>query len=166
MQGKIRRHQPVPFLGHGKIIIGENVNFGFNPSPYLYSGYMHIEARNHMLEIVIGDNCWLNNNCVIISEGSRIEIGTHCLFGTNVEIYDSDFHDLNPKKRLIGGGTVKIGPVRIGKNVFIGSNGRILKDVTIGDNSVIANSSVVVHDIPANVIAGGNPAQVLRSLLD
>ncbi|MCY1423806.1 Galactoside O-acetyltransferase [compost metagenome] len=52
----------------------------------------------------------------------------------------------------------------IGTNVFIGANVTVLKGVTIGDNSVIANGSVVNRDIPANVIAGGVPAKVLGPL--
>ena len=166
VQGKAHFYQPVLFLGPGRIIIGKNVNLGYRPSPYLYSGYVHIEARKHTAIISIGDYCCINNSCVLTSEGGGIEIGAHSLLGTNVEISDSDFHDLNPNKRMNGRGTVNIEAVHIGENVFIGSNVRILKGVTIGDNCVIANSSVVVHAIPANVIAGGNPAKVLRSLLD
>lgn len=165
IHGKARLHQPVLFTGNGRIIIGKNVNLGYRPSPYLYSGYIHIEARNPHAVIVIGNNCWINNNCVMISEGGGIEIGANSLFGTNVEIYDSDFHDLNPSKRM-GGGSAKIAPVSIGENVFIGSNVRVLKGVTIGNNSVIANGTVIVNSIPANVIAGGNPARVLKSLPD
>jgi maltose O-acetyltransferase len=165
VQGKARLHQPVLFLGPGRIVIGKNVNLGVRPSPYLYSGYIHIEARKPHSVISIGDHCWINNNCVLISEGGGIEIGAYSLFGTNVEIYDSDFHELDPAKRM-SGGTPRIDPVRVGENVFVGSNVRILKGVIIGDNSVIANGAVVVHSIPPNVIAGGNPARVLKSLQD
>jgi len=113
--------------------------------------------------ISIGDHCRINNNCTIVSEGGGIEIGPYCLVGTNVEIYDSDFHALDPVKRRTGDAQ-SIFPVRIGVNVFIGSNVRILKGVNIGDNSVIANSAVVVDSIPPNVIAGGNPARILNPL--
>ena len=58
----------------------------------------------------------------------------------------------------------KTAKVTIGKNVFNGSNVNILIDVTIGDNSVIANSSVVIKSIPSNVIAGGYPAKVIREI--
>ncbi len=138
----------------------KNVNLGVNPSPYLYIGYGYIETRNEHSKIVIGDNVWINNNFVIISEGEGIEIGVHTIIGTNVEIYDSDFHELHPDKRMCG--VPKTGKVKIGNNVFIGSSVKILKCVTIGNNSVIANSSVVTKSIPANVIAGGYPAKVIR----
>jgi galactoside O-acetyltransferase len=55
-------------------------------------------------------------------------------------------------------------PVRIGNNVWIGSNAVILPGITIGDNSVIGAGSVVTHDIPENVIAVGNPCRVLRNI--
>jgi len=63
-------------------------------------------------------------------------------------------------------GIPKTASVKIGTNVFIGSNVRILKGVSIGDNTVIANGSIVVSSIPKDVIAGGNPAKILRSLKD
>ena len=164
VQGKALLHQPVLFLGRGRIVIGKKVNLGYWRSPYFFSGYIYIEARKRHSVIFIGDHCWMNNNCVLISAGGGIEIGAYSLFGTNVEIYDSDFHELDPQKRKNGGGSPNIAPVCVGENVFIGSNVRVLKGVTIGDNSVIANGAVVVHSIPANVIAGGNPAKVLKSL--
>ena len=143
-------------------MFGKNVNLGVKPSPHLYSGYGYIDARNEHSRIVIGDGVWINNNFMIASEGEGIEIGAKTLIGLNVEITDSDFHDLHPDRRI--GGVPKTGKVVIGKNVFIGSNVKILKGVTIGDNSVIANSSVVTKSIPANVIAGGYPAKVIKEI--
>ena len=55
-------------------------------------------------------------------------------------------------------------PVHIGENVWIGANAVVLPGVTIGDNSVIGAGSVVTKDIPANVIAVGNPCRVLREI--
>jgi len=56
--------------------------------------------------------------------------------------------------------------VTIGRNVFIGMNSVVLKGVTIGDNSVIGANSLVTRDIPADVIAAGNPCRMIRSLRD
>ena len=163
VSGKGRIFQPVLFQGSGKISIGNDVNFGYHLSPQFYTGYTYIEARNPESIISIGDKCWINNSCTIVSESEGIKIGSRCLMGTNVEIYDSDFHDLHPQNRF--GGKAKVASVSIGDNVFIGSNARILKGVSIGDNSVIANSSVVVSSIPSNVIAAGNPARAIKSTL-
>ena len=75
----------------------------------------------------------------------------------------SDFHDLDPEKRTTG--IPKTAKVIIGKNVFIGNNVSILKGVTIGDNSVIGTGTVVTKSIPANTIAGGNPAKFLKYII-
>ena len=154
--------QPVLFLGRGEIRVAPSVTLGVRPSPFLYSGYIHIEARNPQSQICIAGAVWINNNCVLVSEGNGIEIGEGTLLGSNVEIYDSDFHELHPQRRMTG--RPKTAAVAIGRNVFLGSNVRILKGVTIGDNSVIANGSVVVTSIPSNVIAGGNPAHIISRI--
>ena len=69
-------------------------------------------------------------------------------------------HDIDPEKRHI----LHPAPIRIGSRVWIGANVVITKGVTIGDNSIIAAGAVVTHDIPANVMAAGVPAKVLREL--
>jgi UDPglucose 6-dehydrogenase len=114
-------------------------------------------------DIEIGDNTWINNNITIISDGKKISIGKNCLIGTDVEILDSDFHDLNPEHRF-GGKNILKANVTIEDNVFIGNSVVILKGVTIGKNSVIANRSVVVQNIPENSIAAGIPARVVKKL--
>ena len=55
-------------------------------------------------------------------------------------------------------------PVHIGENVWIGAGAVVVPGVTIGDNSVIGAGSVVTRDIPANVVAVGNPCRVLREI--
>jgi maltose O-acetyltransferase len=160
--GKPLCYQPVQLLGHGTIQFGKNARFGVNPSPHLYSGYGYIDARKAHSKIIIGDDVWINNNVMIASEGEGIEIGAKTLIGLNVEITDSDFHDLHPDKRM--GGVPRTAKVIIGKNVFIGSSVKILKGVTIGDNTIIANGSIVTKSIPSNVIAGGLPCKVIRQI--
>ena len=154
--------QPTQLSGDGTITFGKHVKLGFNLSPFFYNGYGYIDARTQKSIIKLGDNVSINNNPIIISEGAGIEIGSNTLIGFNVEITDSDFHDLNPNRRRSG--TPKTNRVRIGENVFIGSNVTILKGVTIGNNSVIANRSVVTKSLPDNVIAGGYPCKVLKHL--
>jgi len=157
------RLQPVLFNGEGKIRIGKNVVFGVRESPCFYSGYSYIDARKEESYIEIGNNCYINNNASIISDGQKIIIEANCLIGTSFQVIDSDFHDLDPKSRFGGTNVIKK-DVLIQENVFCGNNVTVLKGVTIGKNSVIGNNSVVTKDIPQNVIAAGNPAKVLKSL--
>ncbi len=156
--------QATLFMGKGKVIIGEKVTFGYLSSPNLFDGSIYIEARQKSAIIEFSNNIKINNNFTAICEKSKIKIGTNCLIGHNVEIYDSDFHNIDPTKRLENSNICK--EVLIGNNVFIGSNVKILKGVTIGDNSIIALGSIVTKSFPANVIIGGNPAKILRSIND
>lgn len=129
--------------------------------PLLFS-YLNFEARKENSYIEIGKNTWINNNANFISSGPGIFIGSDCAIGVNVTIFDSDFHPLDPQIRMSG--QPKTGKVVIGDNVFIGSNASILKGVTVGSNSVIGFGSIVTKDIPANTIACGNPAKIIRCI--
>lgn len=156
-------YQPLQTAGLGVIEFSGQVRLGVFPSPLFFSTYAFIEARNINSKIFIGDGTWINNNFSAIAEHTSISIGKGVLVGTGVEIFDSDFHGINIADR----GSSKSDwakPVVIEDDVFLGSNTRVLKGVTIGKGSVVANSSVVVKDIPPGVIAGGNPARVIRKL--
>jgi len=153
--------QPALYVGPGRIVFDGTVRLGYFPSPYFYNGYIHLEARRPQAEIRFGDNIWVNNNLVVICETS-ITIGSDALIGTNVEICDSDFHGVDIARRR--GNQHATAPVQVGRNVWIGSNAKILKGVTIGDNSVIANGAIVTRDIPANVVAIGAPARPVKSV--
>lgn len=110
--------------------------------------------------IKMGDYCYVNVNCSFIDDG-EIEIGDHTEFGPNVVIATVG-HPINPEYRPI----MYAEKVTIGKNCWIGASVTILPGVTIGDNSVIGAGSVVTKDIPANVIAYGNPCKVIREIND
>lgn len=120
---------------------------------------------------------------VAIGPGSRvmavnnIYIDEYTVTGPNVTICDNNNHPVNPADRMImrmtPAGSIERSwiysdskPIHIGKNVWIGENSRICKGVTIGDNSVIAACSVVTKDVPANSIAAGNPAKVVKTDID
>jgi acetyltransferase-like isoleucine patch superfamily enzyme len=164
VSGSPRIVQPVLFLGTGTIRVGHEVEFGWPRSTLFYSGYCHVEASTPGATIVFGDGVQVNNNAFIKSEGPGIMIGARALIGSGVEIFDSDFHDLHPDRRR--GGQPRTGRVELGENVFIGDGAKILKGVTIGANSVIGAGSVVTASVPANVIAAGNPARVIRPISD
>lgn len=154
--------QPILFVGPGEVVLGEDVQFGWRNSPFFYSGYCHVEVINAGARIEVGDRTEFNNNLMLKSEGGGIKIGKDCLFGAEVQVFDSNFHDTDPALR--GAGTQKKAPVTIGDNVFVGMGVKILKGVTIGDDSVIGAGAVVSKSIPAGVIAAGNPARVIREL--
>lgn len=155
-------NQPVLFLGSGRIVLGDHVQFGWPASPLFYTGYCHVEAAGPSACIELGDRVELNNNAMIKSEGAGIRVGRDGLFGAHVEIFDSDFHELHPARRRTG--TPRMAPVDIGDNVFVGMSVKILKGVTIGADSVIGAGSVVSSSIPPGVMAAGNPARVVRTL--
>lgn len=157
----VKVNQPILKVGKGVIDL-DNCTIGFWPSPYFWTTYAHIEARNDNAKVFIGSETCINNNAVIIADKSSIFIGEKVLVGANVFITDSDFHGLDAEDRL--NGKYDCQPVLINENVFIGSNVTILKGVTIGANSVISAGAVVSRNIPADVIAGGIPAKVIRHL--
>lgn len=146
LSSRARVNQPALIVGQGQVQLGR-CHLGIWPSPFYLSGYIHIEARTRSARVEIGDDVWINNNAVIIAERSYIRIGANTLIGTEFTVYDSDFHDLDPDRRMAG--THECAPVEIGRNVFIGSRVTVLKGVRIGDDAVIGAGSVVARDVPA-----------------
>jgi acetyltransferase-like isoleucine patch superfamily enzyme len=156
--------QPVLFLGEGAIVLGRDVEFGWPTSTSFHTGYCHVEAATADSVVEIGDGAQINNNAFIKSEGPGIRIGAGALIGSEVTIYDSDFHDLRPGHRRAGG--PRMAAVELAEDVFVGDRVLILKGVRIGAHSVIGAGSVVTASIPEGVIAAGNPARVIRALAD
>jgi acetyltransferase-like isoleucine patch superfamily enzyme len=154
--------QPVLLLGDGAIVFGRDVEFGWPRSAQFYNGYCHVEASTPESRIELGDGAQINNNAFIKSEGPGIRIGANALLGSNVEILDSDFHDLHPDRRR--GGRPRMARVELCENVFVGDGVKILKGVSIGAHSVIGAGSVVTKSIPGGVIAAGNPARVIGEI--
>jgi acetyltransferase-like isoleucine patch superfamily enzyme len=114
-------------------------------------------------EIRIGKGVGLNGTT--ITSKKRIQIGDGTMIAPNVIIVDSDFHaQWPPESRFVSSTADADREVVIGKNVWIGMNTVVLKGSTIGDNSIIGAGSVVSGSIPANAIAAGNPARVVREL--
>lgn len=113
--------------------------------------------------IHIGRHVGLNGTA--LTSKCRIDIGDDTMIAANVIIVDSDFHvPWPPENRWINSTTGFDREVVIGSKVWIGMNTVILKGSHIGDNSIIGAGSLVVGDIPANVLAAGNPARVIREL--
>ncbi|WP_371372011.1 DapH/DapD/GlmU-related protein [Sporomusa aerivorans] len=152
---------PSIFTGPGKVAFGQNVRVGIRHSPYFWSGNNHFDTRRNEAMIEIGNNVAINNNFTAICL-ANITVGDDTLIGFNVTIMDFDAHGVEPHLRR--GNPGKSAAVNIGRNCWIGSNVAILKGVSIGDNSIIGLGSVVTGSIPANVIAAGNPCQVVREI--
>lgn len=116
-------------------------------------------------KIEIGIQSGISNTT--ISCAKHIVIGNYVNVGDGCLIMDSDYHSVNwqdRKDRLIDKQNAKSADVIIGDYVFIGARSIICKGVTIGERSIIAAGSVVVKDIPADCVAGGNPAKVVKKL--
>ena len=111
--------------------------------------------------VSIGSGTYANMNLTLIDDW-KITIGKNVLIGPNVTICTTG-HPVHPAHRLDG---MYSFPVTIGDNVWLGGNVFVLPGVTIGENSVIGAGSIVTKDIPANVIAVGNPCKVLREITD
>ena len=162
VSGSPIRHQPLLLLGPGAILLGKEVEFGWPTSRSFHTGYCHVETTNAGAAIELGDGVQINNNAFIKSEGPGIRIAPGGLLGSEITIYDSDFHELTPGRRR--GGHARMGEVELEEDVFVGDRVMILKGVRIGRGSVIGAGSVVCGSIPEGVIAAGNPARVLREL--
>lgn len=108
----------------------------------------------------IGENFYANFNLVIVDDGD-VYIGDNVMIAPNVTISPTG-HPVELETRKLG---MQFSiPIRIGNNVWIGSNSVILPGVSIGDNSVIGAGSIVTRNIPPNVVAVGNPCKVLRPI--
>jgi maltose O-acetyltransferase len=112
------------------------------------------------MRLSIGDRTFLNADFLIIG-GGFVSIGADCLIGPRCAIYTPN-HAEDIARRLEGWELPE--PVTIGDNVWLGGTVTITPGVTIGDNSIIGAGSVVTRDIPANVIAVGNPCRPIRDI--
>ncbi|MBF4550670.1 sugar O-acetyltransferase [Pseudoclavibacter sp. VKM Ac-2888] len=110
--------------------------------------------------ITIGDGTFVNVGLVAL-DVTPITIGASCQIGPNVQLL-TPTHPLDPEPRRAG---YEAGaPITLGDNVWLGGGVIVCPGVTIGENTVVGAGAVVTKDLPANVVAVGNPARVIRSL--
>lgn len=132
-------------------------------------------ASSYGGKILLREHCKLENTRILCVE--NVEIGRYTAIADHVIITDNNNHPVNPEFRKFMRLTphnsdarswihADHAPVKIGENCWIGQNVRIQKGVTIGDNSVIAANSVVTKSVPANCIAAGNPAKIVKTDID
>lgn len=144
-------------LPNSQIIIGENVSFNSAHSSNLIGVYTPciIATICRNAEIKIGNDCGFSGT--VVAAALKIEIGNHVRCGANTLITDTDWHQ----------GDARVGndaAVIICDNVWLGYGVKVLKGVTIGENSLIGAGSIVTKDIPANVVAAGIPCKVIKQI--
>ncbi len=110
--------------------------------------------------ISIGDRFYANAGCVVL-DCAPVAIGDRVLFGPGVHVYAAT-HPLDAGLRRRGLEYAR--PVTIGDDVWIGGAAVVLPGVTIGERAVIGAGSVVTRDVPADVVAAGNPCRALQEL--
>lgn len=124
---------------------------------------VNVEPNFHCdygINIHVGENFFANFDCVIL-DVAKVTIGDNCMIGPQVGIYTAT-HPLDPTERNAG---LELGrPIQIGKNCWIGGHAIINPGVTLGDNVVVASGAVVTKSFGDNVVLGGNPAKVIKSL--
>lgn len=108
----------------------------------------------------LGHHVYANFGLTLVDD-THIYIGDNTMLGPNVMLATAG-HPILPQLRVQG--MQYNMPVRIGRNCWLGAGVIVLPGVTIGDNTVIGAGSVVTKDIPANVVAVGNPCRVLRPI--
>lgn len=160
-------------LGKGNIEIGDDFNFksgsGINPICRNIRGVMCAQSKDS--QIIIGDRVGISSSCLwaekLIKIGNDVNIGGDCI------IIDHDAHphsylarrrDNNIVDKDFSYNKIPVSPIIIEDDVWIGARCQILKGVNIGARSIVAAGSIVTRNIPADVIAGGNPCKVIRSL--
>ena len=119
---------------------------------------LHSNFGGH--HVHFGKGIYANYNLTLV-DGTHIYVGDYTMIGPNVTIATAG-HPILPELREKG--YQYNVPVRIGRNCWIGAGAILLPGVTVGDNTVIGAGSVVTKDIPANVVAVGNPCRVLREI--
>lgn len=138
------------------IQIGRRGRFVIDGKFIMYPGSKVIIAPEG--KIKVGKNTFIHSFSKIISL-NNIEIGDRCAISWNVQIMDTDVHKIIIDNKP----QIETKPIKIGNDVWIGSEAIILKGVKIGDGAIVAAGSIVTKDVPANSIVAGNPAKIVKN---
>jgi maltose O-acetyltransferase len=118
---------------------------------------LHCDYGRH---VTIGARTFVNYGCVML-DGARISIGADCQIASNVQFLTAT-HPVDPGPRRAGWELAL--PITIGDNVWLGGGVIVGPGVAIGDDTVVGAGAVVTRDLPAGVVAYGNPARVAREI--
>lgn len=146
-------------MGRGRILIGDNVIIDGTCNFFFAVRY----SENPTLRI--GDNSGIGHSCAF-TVGREISIGRNCRIASNITFFDTPGHPNDPVARFEGrpANPEDVRKITIGDNVWIGSQATIFPGVSIGNNSVVAFGSVVMNNVPENVLVAGNPARQIGKL--
>jgi maltose O-acetyltransferase len=144
---------PVLIRNQGYMEIGNRVIMDANWYKPVVISLVKPEAK-----LVIEDDVFINYG-VEIGLQNEVFIGAKSLIANDCILYDSDWHRLDGLEQEF-----PAFPTRIGRGVWLGARVIVLKGVNIGDNTVVAANSTVTTDLPSNVLAGGNPAVIIRPI--
>ena len=110
----------------------------------------------------VGDGFFANYGCVFL-DVAPVAFGENCQLGPGVHVYTAT-HPIDPEERAAG---LEFGdPVTVGDDVWIGGRAVLTPGVEVGDGAVVAAGAVVVDDVPARTVVGGNPAETIREIDD
>ena len=140
------------------IELGDYVNVVASADQKVRLGVWAEKEKKEKGRIKIGDYCLICPG-VRIGSAHEIVVGNNSMIASGAYLTDSDWHDVY-NRITIG----KTAPIRIENNVWVGDSAIICKGVTVGENSIIGAGAIVVNSIPANSIAAGNPARVVKYL--
>lgn len=144
---------PIYFVNAGHVKIGNHVTLRSS-----WHRPIALSVTNPNARLVLDDYVVLNWG-VNIGVSKEVVFAPHSGASDDCVIYDTDWHSLDGIDQ-----EAPTAPTRFGKGVWLCARVVVLKGVTIGENSVVGANSVVTHDLPANVVAAGAPAKVIRSL--
>lgn len=162
--GSFRIFGMLTLQNKGSFTVGENLRINSGKYVNVIGGSTRtsfVVRRGASLEI--GNEVSISNSAFYCSE--KIVIEDYVMIGGGCKIWDSDFHPIDPevRKKTPNDGYAKK-PIHIKESAFIGGGSIILKGVTIGKNSVVGAGSVVSKSIPDNEIWAGNPARFIKKL--
>lgn len=125
-------------------------------------GILNITLRGNGCMVRIGKNSSFEDSYMVcMGKKNSITIGENCMFSGKTEFWNSDTHLITSLVKDVPCNHSR--PIHIGNHVWGGKSCKVLKGVTIGDNSVIGMDAVITHDVPANSIVAGNPAKVVKT---
>jgi acetyltransferase-like isoleucine patch superfamily enzyme len=156
-RGRLRVHNS------GVLSLGREVKINSGPVNYVGGDRRMALCVKRGGQLRIGDHCQMSNSTIYAV--NSIVIHEHTFIGGGCDIYDHDFHPIEPNARQAHEpapqGTVEIGP-----HAFIASHSIILKNVRIGEGAVIGAGSLVTRDVPAFEIWAGRPAKRIGSIAE